>query len=224
MILTGAAILVSPRLDLHIRSIILRMANLFIQETRPLTSFCRRPGTDAAALASAAFSSCASLYAGRGFNGSFAGPASLQDSTYANTLLTHAEQLYTFAVNATGGKVTYQTSVPPAGQSYASSGFGDDLTLAALFLSLAEGSPARYQEASALYQQYKLGGQDSIFNWDSKTPGLAVLFAQMAQSSPDFSGDLASWQSEAERYFDRILQSGFRTPGIITTLHRECRN
>jgi len=171
------------------------------------------PGTDAAAMASAAFSSCASLYAGRGFNGSYAGPASLQDATYANTLLTHAQQLYTFAVNATGGKMTYQTSVPRASASYASSGFGDDLTLGALFLSLAENSPARFQEASSLYQQYKLGGQDGVFNWDSKTPGLAVLFAQIAQSSPDFSGDLSSWQSEAERYFDRIVSGGGLTPG-----------
>jgi len=170
------------------------------------------PGTDAAALASAAFSSCASLYAGRSFNGSYAGPASLQDSAYANTLLTHAEQLYTFVANATGGKVTYQTSVPPAASSYASSGFGDDLTLAALFLAMAEGSPARYQEASSLYQQYKLGGQDTVFNWDSKTAGLAVLFAQMGQAS-GFGTDISSWQTEAERYFDNILQSGFRTPG-----------
>lgn len=169
------------------------------------------PGTDAAALASAAFSSCASLYAGRGFNGSYAGAASLQDSTYANTLLTHAEQLYSFATNS--NKVTYSTSVPPAAASYASSGFGDDLTIAALFLALAENSPSRYQEASSLYQQYNLGGQDGVFNWDSKTPGLAVLFAQIAQSSPDSSGDLSSWQSEAERYFDHILAKGGLTPG-----------
>jgi len=171
------------------------------------------PGTDAAALASAAFSSCASLYSGRSFNGSFAGPAALQDAAYANTLMTHAEQLYTFAQNATGGKVTYQTSVPAAADSYASSGFGDDLTMAALFLALAEGSPARYQEAASLYQQYKLSGQDPVFNWDSKTPGLAVLFAQIAQASSDWGADPSPWQSEAERYFDNILQSGFLTPG-----------
>jgi endoglucanase len=174
------------------------------------------PGTDAAAAASAAFSSCSSLYAGRGFNGSYSNPAALQDSTYASTLLTHAQQLYTFAVNATGGQKTYQTSVTRAAANYPSTSFGDELSLAALFLSWAENSPALYQQAVAYYQQYKLAGLDSVFNWDSKTPGLAVLFAQIAQSQSGLGGNLSSWQTEAEVYFDRILSHkglGYLTPG-----------
>jgi endoglucanase len=179
------------------------------------------PGTDAAAAASAAFSSCSAVYAGRGFNGSFTGPATLQNSSYAATLLTHSQQLHSFAVNATGGQKTYQTSVPAVAASYPSSSYTDDLTLSALFLSWAENSTARFQEAERYYQQYQLAGQNGVFNWDSKTPGLSVLFAQISQSPTGIGNNLSSWQTEAERYFDRIVnQQGpsYLTPGEDNSL------
>ncbi|KAJ7179859.1 glycoside hydrolase family 9 protein [Mycena crocata] len=164
-----------------------------------------RPGTDAAAGASAAFSACAALYSNRGFNGSYSGPAALQNDAYAQTLLTHAQQLYSFAVNATGGQKTYQSSVPEVGDAYGSSSYGDELTLAALFLAWANNSAVYYQEAQQYYQQYKLTGENGVFNWDSKTPGIYVLFAQIAQSSSGLGGSLTSWQNECERYFDAIV-------------------
>ncbi|KAJ6516028.1 glycoside hydrolase family 9 protein [Mycena sanguinolenta] len=166
-----------------------------------------KPGTDAAAGASAAFAACAALYSNRGFNGSYSTPASLTDETYAQTLLTHAQQLYTFAVNATGGQKTYQSSVSAVAESYGSSGFGDDLTIAALFLAWASSSSAYYQQAEQSFQQYHLTGQDGVFNWDSKTPGIYVLFAQIAQSSAGLGGDLSTWQTECEKYFDAIVNN-----------------
>ncbi|KAG5648678.1 hypothetical protein DXG03_000024 [Asterophora parasitica] len=172
------------------------------------------PGTDAAAGASAAFSACSNLYANRGFGGPFSSPASLQNSSYADTLLTHAQQLYSFAVNASGGQKTYQTSVPATAKSYASSAYTDELTLAALLLSWATNSTSLYQDAENYYQQFKLAGNNGVFNWDSKTPGLAVLFAQMTQSSETLGGNLSSWQSEAERYFDRIVNK--QGPAFLT--------
>jgi endoglucanase len=179
------------------------------------SEYFHRPGTDAAAAASAAFSSCSALYAGRGFNNTFSNPASLQNSSYATTLLTHGQQLYSFAVNATGGQKTYQTSVPAVAASYSSSSYSDDLTIAALFLSLAENSTARYQEAENYYQRYQLSGQNGVFNWDSKTPGLPVLFAQIAQSPAGIGANLSSWQTEAERYFDRIVNR--QGPSYLTS-------
>ncbi|KAJ7179258.1 glycoside hydrolase family 9 protein [Mycena filopes] len=164
-----------------------------------------KPGTDAAASASAAFAACAALYSGRAFNGSYSAPASLQNATYAQTLQTHAQQLYTFAVNATGGQKTYQSSVPAVGESYGSSGFGDDLTIAALFLAWASGTSSYYQDAQHYFQQFKLTGQDDVFNWDTKTPGIYVLFAQIAQGSSGLGGDLTTWQAECEKYFDAIV-------------------
>ncbi|KAJ7742464.1 glycoside hydrolase family 9 protein [Mycena maculata] len=173
------------------------------------------PGTDAAAGASAAFAACAALYSNRSFNGSYSSPASLLNDTYAQTLLTHGQQLYTFAVNATGGQKTYQTSVPEVAAAYGSSSFGDELTIAALFLAWANASAQYYQEAQHYFQQYQLSGQNSVFNWDSKTPGIYVLFAQIAQSSAGLGGNLTSWQAECERYFDAIVNND--GPAFLTS-------
>jgi endoglucanase len=174
------------------------------------------PGTDAAAGASAAFAACSNLYASRRLGTSFSAPASLQNSTYAQILLNHAEDLYAFAVNASGGMRTYQSAVPQAGIAYASSSYGDELAMAALLLAWATNSSDYYSQAENYYKQFSLGGKDVVFNWDSKSPGLAVLFAQLANAGASFAGNLSSWQAESERYFDRILNGGspsFKTKG-----------
>lgn len=110
----------------------------------------------------------------------------------------------------------YQDSVPAVAAAYGSSGFGDDLVYASLFLALATNSSAMYAQAEAYYAQYSLGGQDDVFNWDSKTPALAVLFAEIASSRPSVGSDVSKWQTEAERYFDNIIDGksqGFLTKG-----------
>jgi endoglucanase len=166
------------------------------------------PGTDAAAGASAAFAACSNLYANRSLGLPFSAPASVRDPLYADILLKHAEDLYAFAVNASGGMQTYQSAVPQAGIAYASSSYGDELTMAALLLAWATNSSDYYSQAENYYRQYSLGGNNAVFNWDSKTPGLAVLFAQLANAGAGFAGNLSGWQAESERYFDRILSGG----------------
>ncbi|KAG9317611.1 glycoside hydrolase family 9 protein [Chiua virens] len=163
------------------------------------------PGTDAAAGAAAAFAACSNLYQNRVFSDSYSGPATLQNSTYAALLLQHAQGLYTFATSAR--KIEYQDSVPDAGKAYASSGFGDELAIAALFLSLATNSSSLYKVAQSYYGEYNLSDYQGPFNWDTKTPGIPVLFAQIAQSNPAF-GNLSTWQSEAETYFDQVVYGG----------------
>jgi endoglucanase len=140
----------------------------------------------------------------------------LRNDSYANTLLTHAQQLYSFAVNATGGRKTYQTSVPQAALSYGSSGYGDDLAIAALFLSWATGSTSLYREAEAHYSKYDLSDWTGVFNWDSKTPGLLVLFSQVNHASPNIGGNFSTWQKAAETYLDAVISgkgSGYLTQG-----------
>ncbi|KAG6832930.1 hypothetical protein H0H92_004814 [Tricholoma furcatifolium] len=173
------------------------------------------PGTDAAAGASAAFSTCAGLYYHRSFGGPYSSPASLQNSSYADTLLTHAQQLYSFAVNATGGQQLYQIAVPAIAASYGSSSYADELTMAALVLSWVTNSTSLYQQAENYYSKFKLAGQNEVFNWDSKTPGLAVLFAQISQSNSTVGGNLSTWRAEAERYFDNIVNK--QGPGYLTS-------
>lgn len=102
--------------------------------------------------------------------------------------------------------------MPAVGTAYASSTYQDELTLAALFLANAENSTQLYQEAEEFYDKFGLGGNDGVFNWDSKTPGLAVLFTQLAEVG--LSEDKSKWKREAERYFDNIVYK--KGPGFLT--------
>ncbi|KAJ2914293.1 hypothetical protein MD484_g6157, partial [Candolleomyces efflorescens] len=174
------------------------------------------PGTDVAAQTAAAFAACSNLYGNRALDSStFSTPASLQDNTYSDTLLTHAQQLYSFAVNATGGRKVYQKSVPQVADAYGSSDYGDELAIAALFLSWATGDAALFTEAEGYYEKYNLADSNRVFNWDSKVPGLAVLFAQLAKSNPSVGGNLTAWQANAEQYFDSIVDRK-KSPGYVT--------
>lgn len=174
-------------------------------------------------MASAAFSACASLYSNStsstissNSTTGYPGPASLQNQTYSDALLTHAQQLYTLAVNATGGHTTYQNSVPAIADAYASSSFQDELTLAALLLSQATNSSQLYQDAVTYYSRFGLAAVDTVLNWDSKGPALPVLFAQLVQSGLGIGGNLTGWQKDAETYFDRIVNGdskGYLTKG-----------
>jgi endoglucanase len=111
--------------------------------------------------------------------------------------------------------------VPEVGKAYASSGYGDELAIAALFLSWATNSSSLYQQAQGYWQQYSLGSYDGVFNWDNKTPGLPVLFAQIAQANPSFGGNASTWQTVAEKYFDGIVYGGgpgYQTRGTTINL------
>lgn len=100
--------------------------------------------------------------------------------------------------------MVYQKSAA-VGDAYPSSSYQDELTLAALFLASAENSTQLFEEAEAYYSRFGLSNTlpGSVFNWDSKTPGLPVLFAQIAQSG--LGGNFSKWQTEAEKYFDNIV-------------------
>ncbi|PPQ99044.1 hypothetical protein CVT24_003604 [Panaeolus cyanescens] len=187
-----------------------------IPSPRPLYAITSNaPGTDAAAGAAAAFAACSNLYGGRSFDSSsYSGPASLRNDSYSDTLLAHAKDLYTFAANGTNGRKTYQTSVPQVAASYASSGYGDELAMAALFLAKATGTQTYYQEAESYWTKYSLQNSNRVFNWDSKTPGLPVLFAQINQANPDLGGNFTAWRKIAEDYFDAIVDK--KGPGFLT--------
>ena len=52
-----------------------------------------------------------------------------------------------------------------------------------------------------------------MYNWDSRTPGLFVLFVETAMARPELAGgagldrNVSGWQAEAENYFDRVMES-----------------
>lgn len=108
-------------------------------------------------------------------------------------------------MNAKGGQITYQSSVPTVQDSYPSSGFGDDLSIAALWLGLAQNDSSLISQANGYFNQFQLAKQlpDSVFNWDSPLPGIPILGAQIFNSYPQLGGD--GWQSQAEAYLDRLV-------------------
>lgn len=117
---------------------------------------------------------------------------------------------------------TYQTAVPQSGEAYASSSYIDELAIAALFLALTESTNATayYADAVKWYYSGSLGqqfqaGDETVFNWDSKTPGVAVLAAQLASAYPDIvsgsNATLGVWQGVVEGYFDIIVNANGRS-------------
>lgn len=164
------------------------------------------PGTDAAASASAAFSACSILYSGSKNTFANSAPASLADTNYASTLQTHATQLFGLAANSSFA--TFTSTLPAVNNVYPSSGYQDELVLGAFMLGAATNSSTLISQAISWYESAGLSGADNVFNWDSKGPGMAIMFAQLASAQPQLfpnSYSLSHWQSEAENYFDLII-------------------
>ncbi|KAF5364025.1 hypothetical protein D9756_000516 [Leucocoprinus leucothites] len=183
----------------------------------PRTSFqinITHPGTDVAAGTAAAFAACSNLYRNKGFNNTLSGPATLTNATYADILLSHAKSLYAFSLNTDGGRTVYQKSVPVIAENYGSSSYGDELVIAALLLAWATDSQDLHDQAVAHWSKYQVSSQDRVFNWDSKGPGIPILFTQVLRSSNSITGNISDWQTKAEVYFDEIVED--RGPGRMT--------
>lgn len=173
------------------------------------------PGTDVAASASAAFSSCALLYGNKTLSSSST-PAALVNTTYARTLLTHSRQLLNFAVNSTHGMKQYQDSVPQIQDAYPSSGYYDDLALASIFLGAADSSPTLLQLAKTYWDKGSLSHGDIALDWDSKVAAIPVLMTEVlaSQSSLSSAQDANAWKSAAESILDQIVAAN--GPGYLT--------
>ncbi|KAG9088252.1 hypothetical protein FRC07_012626, partial [Ceratobasidium sp. 392] len=174
------------------------------------------PGTDAAASTSAAFSACSILYSGSRTTFANSAPASLSDANYASTLLTHATQLHDLAAKSTFA--TFTSTIPAVKDVYPSSGYQDELVLSALMLGAATNSSTLISQALSWYQSAGLSGVDNVFNWDSKGPGVAIMFAQLAKAQPQLfpsSSSLSDWQKESENYLDQIANGKSR--GTLTS-------
>ncbi|CAE6422473.1 unnamed protein product [Rhizoctonia solani] len=173
------------------------------------------PGTDAAAAASAAFSTCSILYSGSKSTFANSAPASLADTNYANTLRTHATQLFSLAANSTFA--TFTSTLPAVRDVYPSSGYMDDLILSAVTLGAATNQSAYINQALSWWRDSGLAGSDNVLNWDSKAPAIPVMLAQLASAQPQLlpsSSSLSNWQNEAEGYLDRIVNGKSR--GYLT--------
>jgi endoglucanase len=139
-----------------------------------------KPGSDVAGEAAAALAA-----------GSIAFRAT--DATYADLLLGHARQLYTFADTYRG---KYSDAIPDAASFYNSfSGYVDELCWGALWLHTATGEAAWLAKAMNVYDT-GLAGQRLQWTqaWDDKVYGSAVLLAAKT--------GLSRYKADAERWLD----------------------
>ncbi len=123
------------------------------------------PGSDVAAEAAAALASASMVFR----------PT---DPAYADLLIRHAKELYSFADTYRG---KYSDSIPDAAAYYNSfSGYQDELAWGAAWLYKATNDISYLTKAEAVYAQ-NLVGKDLTWTqaWDDKTYGAAILLAQM---------------------------------------------
>ncbi|WP_086666105.1 glycoside hydrolase family 9 protein [Lentzea kentuckyensis] len=120
------------------------------------------------------------------------------DPAYANTLLTHAKQLYSFADTYRG---KYSSCITDAANFYNSwSGYQDELVWGAIWLHRATGDASYLTKAKAEYQKLSTEPQSSersykwTIAWDDKSYGAYVLMAQL-------TGEQA-YISDANRWLD----------------------
>ena len=139
-----------------------------------------RPGSDVAGEAAAALAAASIVFR----------PT---DPVYADLLVKHARELFTFADTSRG---KYSDSIPDAAAYYNSfSGYNDELAWGATWLFKATGDQAYLAKAESIYAA-NLAGQQLQWtqSWDDKTYGTAVLLAQTTGK--------AVYKADAERWLD----------------------
>ena len=137
------------------------------------------PGSDLAGEAAAALAAASILFRA-------------DDPVYADELLEHARQLYTFADMYRG---RYSKAIPDAKNFYLSSGYEDELVWAAIWLYNATGEPGYLITAETRYSEWLLGqATDRTQTWDDKHYGAAILLARITKRD--------IYKREAEAFLD----------------------
>ncbi|MBN1313318.1 MAG: glycoside hydrolase family 9 protein, partial [Anaerolineae bacterium] len=159
------------------------------------------PGTDLAAETAAAMAASAIVF-------------ETTDAGYANTLTTHAGQLFSFADNYRG---YYSDCITDAQGTYNSTygNYMDELAWAAIWLYRATGDSAYLTKAQTYYSQmgYESQSTTPVYTWtqgwNDKAYGVYVLMAQLTGEQ--------QYEDDAQRWLDYwALGSGRHTPaGLI---------
>lgn len=117
--------------------------------------------------------------------------------TYASTLLTHAENLYTFADTYRG---IYSNCITAAQGFYTSSGYNDELVWGAIWLYEATGDSSYLTKAENYYANLNNQSQTSFkayswtINWDDVSYGCYILLAEITGQQ--------QYISDAEHFLD----------------------
>ena len=120
------------------------------------------------------------------------------DPTYANTLLSHARQLYSFADNFRGA---YSDCISDAANFYRSwSGFNDELVWGAIWMYRATNEQAFLDKAQSYYANLSNQQQSTVKSykwthaWDDKSYGSYVLLAKLT--------GVAQYHNDAQRWLN----------------------
>ena len=150
------------------------------------------PGTDAAALTAAALAATSIvLRAG--------------DEEYANTLVSHAESLFSFAESASPWRV-YSDSVVEAQEYYATSTYTSQIVYGALWLYRATNNTSYRDKASDYFDQFSLKSKKiTIMDWHDQTGGVFVLGAALDDTTDKY-------EDAAGEYIETIIQEGSGGP------------
>jgi endoglucanase len=118
------------------------------------------------------------------------------DPTYANTLLTHARQLYSFADSYRG---KYSDCITDAASYYNSwSGYNDELVWGAIWMYRATNESAFLDKAQSYYANLSNQQQTTIKSykwthaWDDKSYGSYVLLAKLTNAT-QYHNDSQRW-------------------------------
>lgn len=130
------------------------------------------------------------------------------DPEYAAEMLESARELYQFADER---RENYHISIPDAAAFYRSwSGYGDELTWAALWLARATGEDEYMTKAKAHWDEFDMGEIGEQFSWDDKKLGAYALFT-LLDESPEY-------QEHLQAFLDHIMNDKPYTPGGLVFL------
>lgn len=95
------------------------------------------------------------------------------DWEYSEKCLRHAKELFKFADTYRG---LYTDSILNSADYYKSTGYGDELAWAAIWIYMANNDVTYLDKATSFYQTFNLNYIPNQFSYDEKVPGVQVKF------------------------------------------------
>ncbi|KAI8083544.1 Six-hairpin glycosidase-like protein [Thamnidium elegans] len=155
-------------------------------------------GTDAVAISAAALASASYLFKNN-----------LNDTTYADQLLSQATSLFNLADTAQPRNV-YVNAVPAIAEYYACNNYTSQLTFAALWMYKASGNETYRTMASNYFDQFNLAAVPTgIMDWSDQTNAVYVLGAELDPTNTKYA-------TAAKNALDTIIQTKTGSPCTFT--------
>ncbi|KAJ9588698.1 hypothetical protein L9F63_018012 [Diploptera punctata] len=127
------------------------------------------------------------------------------DSSYSDTLLTHAKQLYNFADTYRG---KYKDALQTSRAIYPSNEYEDDLVWGAIWLYKATNDESYLTKAKEMYDEFGMILYNPWFSWDQKVTSSELLLAQITKEDP--------YVQRITSYCDHMISGQQRTPkGLV---------